>query len=41
VAVPAELSDAERKSVESLGDLMKGDALREAALWSRADQGVR
>ncbi|MBO0732476.1 MAG: hypothetical protein J2P57_24655, partial [Acidimicrobiaceae bacterium] len=39
VAVPTELSDAERKAVEAFGDLTKGDALREAALWSRVDQG--
>ncbi|MHB1536802.1 MAG: molecular chaperone DnaJ [Acidimicrobiales bacterium] len=34
VAVPAasELSDAERSAIEALGDLMKGDALRES-LW--------
>ncbi|HWG74949.1 MAG TPA: molecular chaperone DnaJ [Acidimicrobiales bacterium] len=36
VAVPAELSDAERDAVEAVGDLMKGDALRDN-LWGRPD----
>jgi hypothetical protein len=33
VAVPATLTDAEREAVTALGDLMKGDVLREH-LWS-------
>ena len=33
VSVPAKLSDAEREAVQALGDLMKGDSLREH-LWS-------
>ena len=33
VSVPAKLSDAEKEAVEALGDLMKGDSLREH-LWS-------
>ena len=35
VVVPAELSDTEREAVEAVGDLMKGDALREK-LWGMA-----
>jgi hypothetical protein len=34
VAVPADLNDAEREAVGALGDLIKGDALREN-LWSQ------
>jgi molecular chaperone DnaJ len=33
VSVPAKLSDAEKEAVQALGDLMKGDSLREH-LWS-------
>jgi hypothetical protein len=33
VVVPESLSDAEREAVVELGDLMKGDQLREH-LWS-------
>ena len=35
VSVPAKLSDAEKEAVQALGDLMKGDSLREH-LWSDA-----
>ncbi len=41
VFVPTELSDTDRQAVEALGDSMKGDALREVALWSHADGGGR
>jgi molecular chaperone DnaJ len=34
VAVPADLNEAEREAVGALGDLIKGDALRET-LWSQ------
>jgi molecular chaperone DnaJ len=34
VAVPADLNEAEREAVGALGDLIKGDALRES-LWSQ------
>jgi molecular chaperone DnaJ len=34
VSVPSELSDEARAAVETLGDLMKGDALRDA-LWTK------
>ncbi|HEX4864634.1 MAG TPA: DnaJ C-terminal domain-containing protein, partial [Acidimicrobiales bacterium] len=33
VSVPSKLNSAEREAVEALGDLMKGDSLREH-LWS-------